>query len=97
MSGLSGEIDEGFVFAVERHQALAEAVGLPPHTVGYGFGYISEGEIPEGVRPADSTFISTGWPAHPADEFGKSVRLLNKRLNWLRMVLLLAQNQIPTR
>jgi hypothetical protein len=48
----SGE-DDDFVFAVERHQALAEAVGLPPHTVGYGFGYISEGEIPEGVRPED--------------------------------------------
>lgn len=41
--------EEDFVFAVERHQALADAVGLPPHTVGYGYGHISEGEIPEGI------------------------------------------------
>jgi hypothetical protein len=47
----SGSGDEGFVFAVERHEALAKAIGLPIHTVGYGYRYISGGEIPEGVQP----------------------------------------------
>jgi hypothetical protein len=47
----SGSGEEGFVFAIERHEALAKAIGLPLHTVGYGFRYISEGEMPEGIQP----------------------------------------------
>ena len=50
---LSGSGDDDFVFAIDRHQALAKAVGLPSHTVGYGFRYLSEGEIPEGIKPED--------------------------------------------
>jgi hypothetical protein len=46
-----GDLD--FVFAVERHGALAKAVGLPSHTVGYGFNYLSEGVIPEGISKED--------------------------------------------
>ncbi|MEJ2641855.1 MAG: hypothetical protein P8010_19995 [Desulfosarcinaceae bacterium] len=49
----SGDEDEDFVFATDRHQALAKAVGLPSHSVGYGFRYIFEGEIPTGVKPED--------------------------------------------
>jgi len=45
----SGDGNENYVFAIERHEALAKIVGLPLHTVGYGFRYISEGEIPEGI------------------------------------------------
>ena len=45
--------DEDYAFAVERHEALAKAVGLPSHTVGCGYGYISEGEIPEGIASQD--------------------------------------------
>ena len=49
----SGDGDDDFVFAIDRHKALAEAVGLPPHSIGYGFRYISEGEIPAGIQPED--------------------------------------------
>lgn len=42
--------DEGYVFAVERHDALAKAVGLPNHSVGYGFRYISGGDIPQDIK-----------------------------------------------
>jgi len=42
--------DEGYVFAVERHEALAKAIGLPIHSVGYGFRYISGGEIPQEIN-----------------------------------------------
>ena len=49
----AGTEEEGFVFAVDRHEALAEAIGLPDHTVGYGFRYISEGEIPEDLQSED--------------------------------------------
>jgi hypothetical protein len=45
---LRGSGDD-YIFAVERHEALAKALGLPPHTVGYGFGYLSEGETPQGI------------------------------------------------
>jgi hypothetical protein len=47
----SFEEDESFVFAVDRHEALVKAVGLPHHSVGYGFRYISEGETPDEINP----------------------------------------------
>jgi hypothetical protein len=34
-----------YVFAVDRHQRLAEALGLPPWSVGLGYGYAAEGEL----------------------------------------------------
>jgi len=49
----SGDGDVDFVFAIDRHQALAKAVGLPSHSIGYGFRYISEGEMPAGIQPED--------------------------------------------
>jgi hypothetical protein len=49
----SGDGDEDFVFAIDRHQALAKAACLPSYSVGYGFRYISEGEIPTGIKPED--------------------------------------------
>ena len=49
----SGDEDNDFVFAIDRHKALAKAVGLPSHSVGYGFRCISEGELPEGIQPGD--------------------------------------------
>jgi hypothetical protein len=42
--------DEGYVFAIERHEALVKAIGLPIHSVGYGFRYISGGEIPQEIK-----------------------------------------------
>jgi hypothetical protein len=41
--------EDGYVFAMERHQALVEALGLPAIAVGGGFNYIEEGELPEGL------------------------------------------------
>lgn len=49
----SGDADNDYIFAIDRHKALAKAVGLPSHSVGYGFHYISEGELPEGIQPGD--------------------------------------------
>jgi hypothetical protein len=43
--------DEGFVFEVERHHALTEALGLPSSAVGAGFTYIEAGEFPDGLGP----------------------------------------------
>ena len=39
----------GYAFAVERHAALARALGIPSFGVGAGFGYVSQGELPEGL------------------------------------------------
>ena len=46
------ESNEGaFIFAVERHDTLAKAIGLPSHTIGFGFNYLLAGEIPPDVLP----------------------------------------------
>lgn len=41
--------EDGYTFAVERHADLARALGIPSFGVGAGFGYVSEGELPEGL------------------------------------------------
>jgi hypothetical protein len=38
--------DSEYVFAMERHLALAQALGLPLHSVGLGYNYASEGNLP---------------------------------------------------
>lgn len=40
---------DGYASAVERHEDLARALGIPSFGVGSGFGYVSEGELPEGL------------------------------------------------
>jgi len=42
--------EEGYVFAVERHEELVTVLGLPTCTIGYGFRDISSGAIPEGFE-----------------------------------------------
>lgn len=39
--------DNGYVFEIERHQDLVEALRLPAFSVGLGYRYIEQGEIPE--------------------------------------------------
>lgn len=39
-----------YVFAVERHGALVTALGLPECAVGYGYTYLSNGELPENIN-----------------------------------------------
>jgi hypothetical protein len=38
-----------FVFAVERHEALVRALGLPDCAFGLGYRYIARGERPDGL------------------------------------------------
>ena len=40
-----------FTFAIDLHTELAMAVGLPFHSIGAGFKYIQEGEVPEPLAP----------------------------------------------
>ena len=47
-----GTEDDEFVFAMDRHRALAMALGLPDTAVGAGFNYLEEGEVPEGLDVA---------------------------------------------
>jgi hypothetical protein len=44
---------DDYTFAIERHTDLAAALGLPTFVVGGGYGYISEGELPEGLSEDD--------------------------------------------
>lgn len=43
----------GYTFAVERHSDLARALGIPSFGVGAGFGYVSDGELPDGLSEED--------------------------------------------
>jgi hypothetical protein len=45
--------EDGYAFAIERHTELARALGLPSFSVGGGFRYVSDGEIPEGLSEDD--------------------------------------------
>lgn len=43
--------DEELFLALERHEAIVQAMGLPDASVGFGFSYIDVGELPEGLSP----------------------------------------------
>jgi hypothetical protein len=45
--------EDGYVFAMERHADLVQALGLPAFAVGCGFNYVEEGELPEGLSEGD--------------------------------------------
>lgn len=40
----------GYLFAADRHAALARALGLPGFTVGCGYTYLEAGDLPAGVE-----------------------------------------------
>jgi len=42
-----------YVFAVDRHEQLAEALGLPPWSVGLGYGYLADGELDDEMDPGE--------------------------------------------
>jgi hypothetical protein len=39
-----------YVFAIERHQALVEALGISDFSVGFGYRYANGGELPPGLE-----------------------------------------------
>lgn len=59
--GRSAEVEEilrapgivGYLYAAERHQALAGALGIPEFSVGCGYNYIEEDELPEDLSADD--------------------------------------------
>lgn len=42
-----------YVFAIDRHAALVEVLGLPSQAVGFGFEYIENDELPDDLDPED--------------------------------------------
>jgi hypothetical protein len=53
MRQLQSSVGGGYVFAVERHAALVDALGLPDCTVGFGFDYLHRGETPDSLTDDD--------------------------------------------
>ena len=45
--------NNNYVFASHRHAALVEALQLPLWSVGHGFKYIEQGELPSGLKLSD--------------------------------------------
>jgi hypothetical protein len=50
--------DDGYVFAVDRHGELVNALGLPDAAVGTGYNYIENGELPEGLNGGDLAHVT---------------------------------------
>jgi hypothetical protein len=46
-----------YAFAVHRHHALVEALGLPEYAVGMCYRYIAGGDVPSGLTKADLTHV----------------------------------------
>ena len=51
-----------YLFALERHQEIAELLGLPPWSVGFGYTYVARGELQDEVEdgPAAGDLIFVG-------------------------------------
>lgn len=49
--------DEDYVFAIDRHDDLAQALHLPMHAVGVGYDYIEMDDVPEDVDISTFTLI----------------------------------------
>ncbi len=52
--------ETGFVFAFERHEALAKALGLPAYTVCCGYRDLERGAFPPGYGEADFVRCAAG-------------------------------------
>lgn len=49
-----GRYESGkYVFAVERHKALTDALGLPDYAVGLGYRYLEQGSLPPNLELSD--------------------------------------------
>ena len=51
-----------YVFAVEQHEQLANALGLPSCSVGFGYGYVADGELEDEMDPSELIYVG-GRPA----------------------------------
>lgn len=49
---------ERYTFAIERHQALVEALGMPAFGIGIGYRYLTSGECPAGLENIDAIVFS---------------------------------------
>lgn len=49
---------DGYTSAIERHQALIEALAMPNFGVGTGYRYITNGECPPGLESVDEITFS---------------------------------------
>lgn len=49
-----------YVFAVERHEQLAEVLGLPPWSLGLGYGYLADGELDDDMDPDELIHVGGG-------------------------------------
>lgn len=52
---------DAYVFASDRHEDLVKALGIPTFSVGCGFNYIEEDELPDGLE-LDSLKRADGAP-----------------------------------
>lgn len=49
--------DDGYTFAFERHADLVRALGITAYSVGAGYDYVADGELPEGLEADDLTIV----------------------------------------
>lgn len=54
----SSYIEDGYTFAVERHEDLVKTLNLPDYSVGFGYTYIAQGELLPGLSESEITKVS---------------------------------------
>jgi len=50
---LRKSLEDGYVFAFQRHADLVEALGLPAFAVGFAYASFGRGEPPDGLPPGE--------------------------------------------
>ncbi len=58
-------LEKEFVMAIELHENLINALGIPSLSVGYGYNYLSRGESPSGLTIDDFEHISGDRTFYP--------------------------------
>ena len=52
--------DDGYIFAMDRHADLVSALGLPAYSVGLGYNYAEQGDLPPGMKEDDLIKVGNG-------------------------------------
>ena len=62
----SGDDEDGYVFAMDRHADLVKTLGISELAIGLGFDYVGRGELPPGLTKGDLIPVTASLRAFSA-------------------------------